>query len=52
MYSLTYTGAVVMVLSYLAKIAGIEVGNEEFSKSIEGVVFLIGFFVTLYGRIS
>jgi hypothetical protein len=50
MFSLTYSGAIVMGLTFLAKWADINVAEAQLQSSVEGVVFLIGFLVTCYGR--
>lgn len=50
MFSLTYTGVIVMVLSKIAEMAGVTIGTEEISHTVETLVMLVGAVVTLYGR--
>lgn len=49
-YSLTYTGTIVMVLSFVFKISGVDFDEGKFTEVINGLFMLIGAFQSLYGR--
>lgn len=49
--SLTYGGAIAMLLAFLAKSFGIEaLSNDQVEKTVEGVLAIGGFLIACYGR--
>lgn len=50
MYSLTYTGVIVALLSTVLKAAGIEIASDELTSFVLTGGQILGTFFTLYGR--
>lgn len=49
-FSLTYVGVIVMVLSQVLKLAGVEVGDGDVANFVNFSAVLVGAVITLYGR--
>lgn len=49
-FSLTYTGVVVIVVSQVLKLAGVEVGEGDVANFVNFSAVLVGAVITLYGR--
>ena len=50
MYSLSYTGTIVMFVTFVCKLLGVEIGNEAITTTVETIATLIGAILAFYGR--